>query len=439
MDGGAREKTRFRKMTVIKLALLKHSKAKDGSYKIRIAIGHRSETHYIVTPYSVNSPSEFDGRAVVRLPNAAQMNIELTRMLLDYQQRLSRVRNPEQYTCTQLRTLLMQMQSQQADITFKKASDEFINELKRSQRTTYANMMQKTQEYFLDFCNGDIFLSTLTPQQVLDFSRYLMNRTLKKSIRTFSDTTINIHMTDLKVIINRAMKMQQVRYDIHPFLLWKKRATHNRELDITVEELRAIRDYPTTSYAQRYARDMFLLSYYLGGINLVDLLRYDFRDKTQMDFIRTKSRNTKQGDNRTSFTIQPEALPIINRYMDKQTGLLLFAGKKKKPVTIQGGINRNLKKMAQNIGVQDYKKVCWYTARKSFVQHGFDLGITLDVLEYCIGQSMKTNRPIFNYLRIMRKHADVAIRQIIDNLNDKQNDEQNDKSGDPHGKPDKPI
>lgn len=423
-------------MTVIKLALLKHSKAKDGSYKIRIAIGHRSETHYIVTPYSVNSPSEFDGRAVVRLPNAAQMNIELTRMLLDYQQRLSRVRNPEQYTCTQLRTLLMQMQSQQADITFKKASDEFINELKRSQRTTYANMMQKTQEYFLDFCNGDIFLSTLTPQQVLNFSRYLMNRTLKKSTRTFSDTTINIHMTDLKVIINRAMKMQQVRYDIHPFLLWKKRATHDRELDITVEELRAIRDYPTTSYAQRYARDMFLLSYYLGGINLVDLLRYDFRDKTQMDFIRTKSRNTKQGDNRTSFTIQPEALPIINRYMDKQTGLLLFAGKKKKPVTIQGGINRNLKRMAQNIGIQDYKKVCWYTARKSFVQHGFDLGITLDVLEYCIGQSMKTNRPIFNYLRIMRKHADVAIRKIIDNLNDKPNDERNEKSGDPHGQPD---
>ena len=95
--------------------------------------------------------------------------------------------------------------------------------------------------------------------------------------------------------------------------------------------------------------------------------------------------------------------------------------------------------MAQNIGVQDYKKVCWYTARKSFVQHGFDLGITLDVLEYCIGQSMKTNRPIFNYLRIMRKHADVAIRKIIDNLNDNQNDERNEKSGDPHGQPDKPI
>ena len=54
------------------------------------------------------------------------------------------------------------------------------------------------------------------------------------------------------------------------------------------------------------------------------------------------------------------------------------------------------------------------------MQHGFDLGISLEVLEYCIGQSMKSSRPIFNYLKIMRNHADNAIRQIIDNLNEKE-------------------
>jgi hypothetical protein len=58
----------------------------------------------------------------------------------------------------------------------------------------------------------------------------------------------------------------------------------------------------------------------------------------------------------------------------------------------------------------------YYSARKSFVQHGFDLGISLEILEYCVGQSMKKNRPIFNYVRIMRKHADEAIRKILDNL-----------------------
>ena len=38
-------------MATIKLALLKHTQAKDGTYKIRIAVGHKNTTHYIVTKY----------------------------------------------------------------------------------------------------------------------------------------------------------------------------------------------------------------------------------------------------------------------------------------------------------------------------------------------------------------------------------------------------
>ena len=74
-------------MATIKLALLKHTVSKSGKYKIRIAIGHRSETHYIVTNYSVNSPSEFANGVVVRLPEAHQMNIELRKLLNDYEDR----------------------------------------------------------------------------------------------------------------------------------------------------------------------------------------------------------------------------------------------------------------------------------------------------------------------------------------------------------------
>ena len=62
------------------------------------------------------------------------------------------------------------------------------------------------------------------------------------------------------------------------------------------------------------------------------------------------------------------------------------------------------------------RKVVYCSARKSFVQHGFEIGIPLAVLEYCIGQSMKANRPIYNYLKIMRSHADDAIRRILDGV-----------------------
>ena len=48
--------------------------------------------------------------------------------------------------------------------------------------------------------------------------------------------------------------------------------------------------------------------------------------------------------------------------------------------------------------------------------HGYDAGVQMETIEYCIGHSMKRNRPICNYIRVMQSHADVALRRIFDRL-----------------------
>ena len=131
-----------------------------------------------------------------------------------------------------------------------------------------------------------------------------------------------------------------------------------------------------------------MLSYYLGGINLIDLMNYDFRDKTMMEYIRTKTRNKKKTNRTVSFSIPPEAQPYIDEYMNKKTGYLDF-GNKGTYETFKNIVTRDIKLIAQKAGIKDWKRCCYYTARKSFVQHGFDLGISIEVLEYCIGHSMK--------------------------------------------------
>jgi hypothetical protein len=161
-----------------------------------------------------------------------------------------------------------------------------------------------------------------------------------------------------------------------------------------------------------------MLSYYLGGINLMDLLAYDFRGKKVMEYIRTKTKNKKKTNRTVSFSIPPEARPLIEKYMNPKTGRIDLKSKGTYD-TIKRNVSDNIKTIARKAGIEDWKKVCYYTARKSFVQHGFDIGISLEVLEYCIGQSMKSDRPIFNYLKVMRRHADEAIRKIIDALNEK--------------------
>ena len=399
-------------MATIKLAVLKHTQSKDGSYKIRIAIGHRSETHYIVTKYKVNSPSEFVGGIVTRVPNAHEINVKLRNLLNDYDERLERIPSPEDYTCKELRDLLKSMRPHSSTATFSQVSEQYQKELIEDGRGSYAGMLQNSLRLFRDFSGGDMFLSEISTVTISEFERWLKRKGL-------SQTYISMTLSMTRTIINRAIRAQFVTYQLHPFAYWKRPADEEREIDISVEELAAIRDSQPKLKKQRIARDLFMLSYYLGGINLIDLLNIDFRGVSVLEYVRHKSRNTKTSDKRISFTIQPEAEELIRKWANRNTGKLDFGYKFSYKNFLQF-ITRSIKSLAKDLDIQNYKKVCYYTARKSFVQHGFDLGISLEVLEYCIGQSVKNNRPIFNYLKIMRKHADVAIRQILDNLSNVQ-------------------
>lgn len=395
-------------MATIKLAVLKHTKSKDGSYKIRISIGHRSETHYIVTPYFVNALSEFDNGIVVRVPNAHEINIKLRNLLNDYEERLERIDSPEDYTCKELRDLLKSMRTHSSKITFKQVSEQYQKELIEDGRGSYAGMLQNSLRLFFEFTGGDVFLSEISTITISEFERWLKRKGV-------SQTYISMTLSMTRTIVNRAIRMQLVTYSVHPFTYWKRPADPERELDISVEDVRAIRDAQPRLKKQRIARDIFMLSYYLGGINLIDLLEIDFRGVSVLEYTRHKSRNMKLSDKRISFTLQPEAKELISKWMNRNTGRLDF-GYKFSYKNFLAYVTRSIKSLAKDIDIQDYRKVCYYTARKSFVQHGFDLGISLEVLEYCIGQSVKNNRPIFNYLKIMRKHADVAFRQILNNL-----------------------
>ena len=399
-------------MATIKLAVLKHTQSKDGSYKIRIAIGHRSETHYIVTKYKVNSPSEFVGGIVTRIPNAHEINVKLRNLLNDYDERLERIPSPDDYTCKELRDLLKSMRPHSSTATFSQVSEQYQKELTEDGRGSYAGMLQNSLRLFRDFSGGNMFLSEISTVTISEFERWLKRKGLSQTY-----TSMTLSMT--RTIINRAIRAQLVTYQLHPFAYWKRPADEEREIDISVKELAAIRDAQPKLKKQRIARDLFMLSYYLGGINLIDLLDIDFRGVSVLEYVRHKSRNTKTSDKRISFTIQPEAEELIRKWMNRNTGKLDFGYKFSYKNFLQF-ITRSIKSLAKDLDIQNYKKVCYYTARKSFVQHGFDLGISLEVLEYCIGQSVKNNRPIFNYLKIMRKHADVAIRQILDNLSNVQ-------------------
>lgn len=379
----------------------------SGQHKVRIAITHNSETRYIATNIIIDSIDEFKNGKVVKRTDKELMNAKLKRIYDMYYERCEKVEYIDALTCTQLVKIITSPMTGEQHRTFEDVLEEYLSQIDEDDRKKSYNLYKLAAKHFIAFTGPGSLMEHITPIRI---NNYITS--LKKRKKKLSPTSINIYVTLLKVIINYAIKMKYVEYKVDPFVTASIPAAKKRDTFITVEQMRIIRDMVPNKYNVSVVRDIFMLTYYLAGMNLVDMLSYDFRIN-EVDYIRMKTRNTKDGDRLTSFTIPDEAKPLIKKYMNKNTGKLVF-GKYKTYESCYNTLTRKMIVLKNIAGVTH--DLTLYSARKSFVQHGYDLGIPLSTLEYCIGQSMKEDRPIFNYVTIMRKHADKAIREILDNL-----------------------
>ena len=377
----------------------------NGQHKIRIAVSHNWDTRYIPTNIVIDSLNEFKNGKIVKRSDKELLNAKLKRIYDTYYERCESIEYADSLTCTQLVKIITSPINGEQHRKFEDIVEEFLSQIDEVDREKTHKLYKLAAKHFIRFTGPSTLMEHITPIRI---NNYLMH--LRKS--KLSPTSIKIYITLLKVIINYAIKMRYVEYKVDPFVTASIPSAKKRDTHITVEQLKIIRDMVPNQYNVSVVRDIFMLTYYLAGINLVDMLAYDFRTNI-VDYIRIKTRNTKDGDRLTSFAIPDEAKPLIKKYMNKNTGKLVF-GKYKTYVSCYNTLTRKMKVLKTVAGVTH--NLTLYSARKSFVQHGYDLGIPLSTLEYCIGQSMKEDRPIFNYVSIMKKHADKAIREILDNL-----------------------
>lgn len=389
-------------MAILKLCIVPAKVLINGKHKVRISLAYNSGTRYIPTQCIIDDLSQFKDGQVVNHSEAAAMNVKLRNLLNHYQNVIDSIYDVDVYSCSELREIIIKKKDY-TNAKFSSAMNAYLSELAEEKRNKSEKLYRLACQSFIN-SQGDLLLSMITPRSIKHFEIDLEDKLL-------SPTTVKIYLTLLKVIINYSKKHNMVKYEVDPFEFCRMPSANIRELDLTVDELKAIRDMEIPKYNIGVVRDIFMLSYYLGGINLVDMLDIDFR-KDWIEYYRRKTKNKKNGESKTVFSIQPEAKEIIDKYIQKN-GKLVF-GKYKTFGQCYSVVSRKMEELAKIAGIK--KRVVYYSARKSFVQHGFELGILLEILEYRIGQSMKANRPIFNYFRVMRKHADDAIRKILDGL-----------------------
>lgn len=394
-------------MTTFSIVIVPTKRLANGKHRIRIAVAHQAQTRYIATPFILDSISQLKKGRVVRHENAAQINLCLQRTINEYILILSSIKHANQLTCTQL-IHSIQEEERKKYLTFDVIAKEFLSTLQSESRIKSYKLYKTAISHFNRFLKKehDIPLEQIRPSHIHQYQNFLEKREL-------SSTTVRIYLTLIKVILNYAIKMDYIHYKVHPFAACILPSSRIRNLDLTVDELKSLRDVSLKEQNLLIVRDLFMLTYYLGGINLKDLLDYHFEENNLiLSYIRHKTYRTKHGENEIVFSIQPEAQQIISKYRTDK-GFLKF-GPYESYNKVYSLIYRYLTRRAREAGITS--SISYYSARKSFAQHGYNIGIQIETIEYCIGHSMKSNRPIGNYIRVMRSHADIAMRRIFDEL-----------------------
>lgn len=386
----------------LRIVILKAKQRANGTNKIRIAVSHNSTTRYIPTRFSVDGERNLRNGVVVNMPNASYINQQLRTELNKIYTIFDSLEDRDAYTCSQLIKVIKHKMTKGTIRTVEEIDFELLRIKENSWSEGTLRLHRDGIKRFIEYAGKNFILSMLDSAMLYGYKNHLKKLGL-------SETTIGIRVGVIRRLVYFATTHGYAKYDVPPFYDYKEKIPVARDLALTLDQLREVRDAEITGKWEQCARDIFMLSFYLCGMNLVDILEQDL-SKPYVKFIRVKTRSRRNPNEQTEFTIQPEARAIIDKYICED-GKLRFYGRETRN-SIQHITDDYIRKIRKELGIE---KMVYYSARKTFAQLSNELMIKDAVIEYCIGDAPSNPRRALNfYIKINKRIADKAIRKVFD-------------------------
>lgn len=230
-----------------------------------------------------------------------------------------------------------------------------------------------------------------------------------------SVNTISIHFRNLRAVFNNAIDEDVIGQECYPFRKFKIKTERTVKRSLTVEQLRMLRDYPCQEHQVKY-RDMFMLTFYLMGVNMVDLVALKEVSNGRVEFRRAKTGRLY------SMKVEPEAIEIIERYRGEKY-LVDICDNYVNYKDFLHRMNNNLQEIGpfERVG-QGGKKVyeplfpglTTYWARHTWATVAAGLDIPKETIAAALGHGGNTVTDI--YIDFDQRKVDAANRRVIDYL-----------------------
>lgn len=146
----------------------------------------------------------------------------------------------------------------------------------------------------------------------------------------------SINLRNIRTIFNYAIDNDET--ELYPFRKFKIAREETRKRSLKAEQLITLRDFKGEEYQKQY-QDMFMLMFYLIGINGIDLFHLKGITNGRIEYKREKTGKLY------SIKVEPEAMEIINRYKGKEYLLNILEDNNYNYRKYMTAMNRGLQKL----------------------------------------------------------------------------------------------
>jgi integrase len=291
-------------MATLKPYLDTRSKKKDNTYPVKIAIRHKNETIFLSTEISITT-EQWKENKVTDHPKAIIYNKAIRFKFMHAENIIllqSSSGNLHKLSVKDLKVLIegnneeiKVIESIPEAYSIESHFEKYILQCRKPKTAQlYRETLNKIKSFRPDSSFNDVNISWLKSFDIF------LSATCKTNTRA-------IHMRNIRAVFNDAINEELISQNNYPFRKFeiKKEKTFKRFL--TIEQLKLLRDYPVQPHQERY-RDIFMLNFYLIGINMIDLLHLKTIINGRIEYTREKTYRLY------SIEVLPEAQAIIDKY-----------------------------------------------------------------------------------------------------------------------------
>lgn len=393
-------------MITTKFYLDTRSEKKDRTFPVKINITNNRRTFFINTGFSCIKEhwegSQFSSNEI----NYRAKNVRLRDIMNKVEKVIFQVEEEgDNIENSKLKGIIEKKLNGKQDYEpFIIYLDEFVA---TKNRKGTVKVYSHTRSKIIEFDKTATF-KTITKEWLVRFENWLSESGCKIN-------TIGIHFRNIRAVFNYCIDNEYTT--LYPFRRFQIKKEKTAKRALSIGNLRKLRDCNVELYQERY-RDIFLLMFYLIGINAVDLFNAPPLKGNRITYHRAKTNTLYE------IKIEPEAKKIIEKYKGKKY-MLNVLDEYKNYEDFLHRMNVGLKKIGdmKRIGkggkkiIEPYfPELSGYWARHTWATIAAQLDIPKETIAAALGHSSGSVTDI--YIDFDKRKIDEANRRVIDFVNE---------------------